>query len=345
MHAYYPTGPRSGSVRIGGSDLTDLNDELGLWRGLPSRDSWGDPENMGFASAAFNRNGASFAAYSTTFGHDCVTYGTASIAFGAGSGTGNPDVTGTPAAAFTGYCSLAGGKNVYVPGQKAVGLGEAHFIDARAGVGLGYMVSCQPSIVEENPVGPAGIGREIKVYGQGYGFGAYLSASNAMALGYGANPASPLIPQIEGEVAVGSGTTFGGLRIQKPLPGQVRSQVWINRTRSGALPEPGVDTSVDLGDGRTFAVTGDGFGTYTFGLRGLKGDGTTQPIVDFVWSNPNSGSSAGELAVHMNGRTTVAFGILANGTPIFQELKDAAGISGSPAGSMYRDTGGVLKVI
>lgn len=344
VHAYYVAGAPIGSFRVGGSDLTDLNDEMGFWRGLPSRDAWGDPRNIGFASAAFNRNNAAFAAYSTGFGHDNVLYGTASVSYGAGCCTGNPDVTGTPAAAFTGYCSLAGGKNVYVPGEKAVGLGEGHFIDSRSGIGLGYMISSQPSAKEENPVGASGIGRDIKLYGQGYGFGAYISASDSMALGFGANPGSPLIPQNESEVALGSGTTVGAVRVQKPLPGRTRSQVWINRIRSGALPGDSIETSVDLGDGRSFAVVGDGYGTYTFGLRGLKNDGTSQPIVDFVWTNPNSGSSAGELAVHMNGRPAIAFGLLANGTPVFQELKDASGISGAPSGAIYKD-GGVIKIV
>lgn len=340
------SGAGGGSFRAGGSDLTDLNDELNYWRGLPSRNAWGDPANIGFCSAAFNRNSATPAAYSSGFGHDCVTYGTASAAFGAGSCTGNPDLwkLGGPDAAFTGYCSLAFGKNVYVPGQKAVGLGEAHTVNTRAGFGIGYRVEGQGSVATPDPVGAGGIGREVTTQGAGYGFGAYLSASDSMVLGYGANPGSPLQGQSLGEVGIGSGTTVAALRVQPPVAGQTRSKVLVNTTRSSGFVADNSEVTVSLGDGKALAITGDGFGIYDFELRGLKGDGTSQPIVRMRWSNPNSGSSAGEFSIYMNGRSTSAMSILENGTVRLSELKNATTISGSPVGSLYQD-GGVMKVV
>lgn len=341
---YINHGNSAGSFRAGGSDLTDLNDELGFWRGLPSRNAWGDLANMGFCSVSFNRNGASAAAYSSTFGHDCVAYGTASAAFGAGSCTGNPDIwkLGGPAAGFTGYCSLAFGKNVYVPGEKAVGIGEANVVDARASFGIGYRVEVRPSLTAENPVGCGGIGREINTFGEGYGLGQYISASDSMVLGYGANPGSPAIGQGAGEVGLVARTVVPGVRVLPPT-GPGRGKVLLNTTRSSGFVGES-EVVVSLGDGKTLSINGDGFGIYNFDLRGLKGDGTSQSITKFSWSNPNSGSADGTLSVFMNGRATSALSILANGTPVFGELKNATTISGSPSGSVYQD-GGVLKVV
>lgn len=339
--AYYPLAPLAGAIRMGASDLTSLNDERNFWRGLPSQNAWGDPANIGFASAAFNRNGASIGSYSTTFGHDCVTYGTASIAGGAGCATGNPDLP-IEAGNFTGYCAFSFGKNNNAIGEKSVCIGEEHLINTRAGVGLGYAVVSQPSVTDLTPAGAAGIGRSINLFGQAFAFGANLSASDGVVVGFGPNPGSVLHSNEERAVTIGAGTTVGAVRIVEPLPGQIRSQVAINCQRP---LDPNVETRIDLGDGKVLGIVSDGFGSSKISLRGLKGDGTTQPIVDFEWNNPNGGSSAGSLSVKMNGRSTVAFGILENGTPIFQELKDAAGISGSPAGAMYRGVDGVLKVV
>lgn len=338
--AYYPLAPLAGAIRMGASDLTSLNDERNFWRGLPSQNAWGDPANMGFASAAFNRNGASIGSYSTTFGHDCVTYGTASIAGGAGCATGNPDLpieTGN----FTGYCAIAFGKNSIAIGEKSACFGEEHLINTRAGIGLGYAVVSQPSVTGPTPAGAAGIGRSINLFGQAYAFGANLSASDGVVVGFGPSPGTVLHSGEERAVTIGAGTELGAVRIVEPLSGQIRSQVAINCQR---LLDPNVETRIDLGDGKTLGIVTDSFGSSKFSLRGLKGDGTTQPIVDFEWSNPNSGSSAGSLSVKMNGRSTVAFGLLADGTPIFQELKDAAGISGAPSGAVYKD-GGFLKLV
>lgn len=42
----------------------------------------GDVRNIGAGSVSFGRNGASYAYLTTTVGHDCVTYGAASMAGG-----------------------------------------------------------------------------------------------------------------------------------------------------------------------------------------------------------------------------------------------------------------------
>ncbi|MBW9246945.1 hypothetical protein [Pseudomonas paracarnis] len=338
---YYPQAPLAGAFRVGASDLTSLNDERNYWRGLPSQNAWGDAANIGFASVALNRNGASVAAYTVTTGHDCVAYGTASFVGGAGSATGNPDLFLSSPGNFTGYCSFAYGKNNIAIGEKSACLGEENSMNARSAMGFGYYIVAQPSATEPNPVAPAGIGRSITLFGQAHAFGSYLSASDGVVIGFGANPGTPLHSSAEQEVSIGAGTAQGGLRMAAPLPGQNRSQVAINCQR--AL-DPNVETRIDLGDGKVLGIVTDGNGSSKFSLMGVKNSGLTQPIVDFEWTNPNGGSSAGTFAVKMNGRSTTAFGILENGTPIFQELKDAAGISGAPSGAVYKD-GGFLKVV
>lgn len=339
--AYYPLAPLAGAIRMGASDMTSLNDERNYWRGLPSQNAWGDPANIGFASAAFNRNGASVAAYTVTTGHDCVAYGTASFAGGAGSATGSPDLFRSSPGNFTGYCAFSYGKNNIAIGEKSACLGEENSMNARSAMGFGYFIVAQPSLTEQNPVAPAGIGRSITLFGQAHAMGSYLSASDGVVIGFGANPGTPLHSSAEQEVSIGAGTAQGGLRMAAPLSGQIRSQVAINCQR--AL-DPNVETRIDLGDGKVLGIVTDGFGSSKFSLRGIKNSGLTQPIVDFEWTNPNGGSSAGEFAIKMNGRSTQALKILKNGTPVFGELKDAAGISGAPSGAIYKD-GGFIKVV
>jgi hypothetical protein len=47
----------------------------------------------------------------------------------------------------------------------------------------------------------------------------------------------------------------------------------------------------------------------------------------------------------MNGRGPTAFGIAADGSIQMEELKTAATISGSPAGTLYRDASNFVKIV
>jgi len=154
----YPTGvgtedranqhtydPATSALRCGASDTESQNDERNFWRGLsslggatPGGDSnaWGTPALIGLFSVAFNRNGVAYGTYSATFGHDCITYGIASMAGGAGSCAGDPDAPTSPA--FEGYCSLAWGKNCLASGSKAIALGEETKAQARGSIAAGY---------------------------------------------------------------------------------------------------------------------------------------------------------------------------------------------------------------
>ncbi|MFG3451151.1 hypothetical protein [Stutzerimonas stutzeri] len=323
VHAYYPD--LAGALRVGGSDVAPLNDERGYWSGLPSQDAWGDPANIGLFSASFNRNGAAYGSYSNTFGHDCVTYGTASLAGGAGSATGNPS---TPNDAFAGYCSFAYGKNNLAAGQKCAALGEEHAVNTRAAMAFGYAHSLQPSAATLEPVGASAIGRSNNVTGQGHALGNNCNVADGIVIG------DHIIGDPE---SVTIGYQFKSLRAQKPgLSG--RGFVGINNSR-----ELEHEVDIDLGDGQTCAITTDSFGSSHFALRGLNSGGLGHAILDIEWTNPNSGSAAGEIKLRVNGRAAVAFGIESDGSIYMEELKDALTVAGKRKGTLYVDAG-VLKV-
>jgi hypothetical protein len=336
-HAYYPE--LAGALRVGGSDLVPLNDEKSYWVGLPSQNAWGDPANIGLYSVAFNRNGASYGTYSATFGHDCVAYGVASLAGGAGSATGNP---GDPDLAFTGYCAIAFGKNCLAAGEKSVSLGENNLVNTRAGVALGYSVTSQPSVSSPSPAGSVGLGGDIFVSGQGYGIGRYLSVSDGALIGTGIQQNLPLASYNTGELGLGMRSTLPALRITSPA-GTERSKVCINNFRAAEH-----ELDVDLSSGGTAAVTLDDAGGSAFAkvsLRGVNASGLSHPIAEIYFTNPSTASPSGQLFIRMNGRGPTAFGIAADGSIQMEELKTAATISGSPAGTLYRDASNFVKIV
>jgi hypothetical protein len=326
VHAYYPE--RAGAIRIGGSDMVPLDDERGYWSGLPSQNAWGDPNNVGLFSQAFGRNGASYAPYSTTFGHDCVAYGTASLAGGAGSATGNPSA---PNDAFFGYCAMSFGKNNLASGEKSIALGEEHVINTRSGIGLGYKVTSQPSTLTKTPVGAAGIGRDITLTGQSQALGSYLNAADGVLIGSGFNPGSPLTPLSPDECTIGMGTH--AFRVARASGPGTRSKVGINNFR-----QLNNEIDIDISPSARMGVTIDGTGSATIALMGVKSDGAELPLVSFVWTHPNPGTAQGTLEVRMNGRTTSALTISAEGSVAFGELKDAKTVVGAPAGTIYRNS-------
>lgn len=330
-HAYYPT--KAGALRVGGSDLLPLNDERDYWRGLPSQNAWGDQDNIGLYSVAFNRNGASYGTYSATFGHDCVAYGTASIAGGAGSCTGNPD---TPADPFTGYCSFSWGKNCLASGQKSVSLGEEGLATTRASSTIGYSNKAYPSAITPDPVGAISHGNNTTANGQAAAIGKDVVGNDGMAVGYGANAGSPMVVE-QGEIGIGFNTVKPAIRHKGA--GANRGQLGVNNNR---VLEHEVD--IDLGDGQILGVTADSFGSAKLSLRGVNNAGLSHPIAEFTWTNPSGGSAGGELVLRMNGRATNALRIAADGSVQMTELKTAANVSGSPAGTIYND-GGTLKIV
>jgi len=203
------------SLRYGGSDLTPQDDARNFWRGLTSKNAWGDPANVGLYSVSFNRNGCSYGPYSTTFGHDCIVYSTAGIAGGAGSCVGDPDdiLSGDK-----GYCSVAIGKNVQAAGAKSAAFCEESQTTGRAAFAAGYFALALND--SDDGIGAVALGREVTALGAHTGaLGAWLSASGgAYLIGAGINPGTRMTKSTAGvglgvnvsaptlDVAGGSGT-------------------------------------------------------------------------------------------------------------------------------------------
>jgi len=192
------------ATRVGASDTTPQNDERNFWRGLPSQNAWGNNADIGEFSAAFNRNGASYAEYSTTFGHDCVTYGVASIAMGAGSCTGDPDAPTSPA--FQGYAATAFGKNVQAKGEKSAAFCEETQSLSRASFTAGYA-----SIAGEysgSGLGATALGAYARAYGEGsFAAGKYVQSTNGgYTIGSGINVGNALNNTRANGIALGTNT-------------------------------------------------------------------------------------------------------------------------------------------
>lgn len=204
QHTYDTT--RS-ALRCGASDTVSQDDERNYWRGLSSvggaspggtSNAWGTPALIGLFSVAFNRNGAAYGTYSATFGHDCITYGIASMAGGAGSCAGDPDAPTSPS--FEGYCSLAWGKNCLASGSKAIALGEETKAQARASLAAGYASET------------AGQGGDTGTGSIALGYGAKANGNGAIAIGRdvvaNASPYALLAAQI---AAGGTGYTVSDI--------------------------------------------------------------------------------------------------------------------------------------
>lgn len=132
--------PARSALRCGGSDTTPTDNQNSYWVGLDGgnfANSWGDSDNIGLFSVAFNRNGAAYGTYSSAFGHDGVAYGVASMVGGASACTGNPASPNDG----SGYCAFAFGKNVQAAGTKSAALNEETRAYARASLAGGYFSS------------------------------------------------------------------------------------------------------------------------------------------------------------------------------------------------------------
>ncbi|WP_245105583.1 hypothetical protein [Acinetobacter nosocomialis] len=181
-------GYSKGFIRYGLNDATPLDDFVKHhFRGLVSPDAWGDVRNIGAGSVSFGRNGASYAYLTTTVGHDCVTYGAASMAGGAGSCTGNPDQPNEDAT--YGYCAFAYGKNTKAQGRISNAMGEECESNSRYSSTDGYQCIAGPqTVVLEGDVASEGAaarahGYDSQAYGNfSFSYGALLRAHNGAQL-------------------------------------------------------------------------------------------------------------------------------------------------------------------
>lgn len=334
-----------GYLRVGGSDLEPLDDEKNYWRGLPSRNSWGNPAMIGDYSVSFNRNGASFAVYTTTFGHDCVTYGVASLAGGAGSATGNPDDITSPNG--EGYCSFAFGKNVIALGAKSAAFCEEVEAKSRASFAAGYFTQARagftsdPGGVASDGVGATALGYTTRAAGDGaFAVGRDIqSYGGAVAIGSGINPGNPAVNSNAKSVAFFSNSKIPGITIT-PAAGGVNDLPFVGVHT--LFPKEPLDVLMPSGTNAAFRI--DGIGSAKIKLQGTSNTGTALDIASIEWNSSNGGSAVGTLKINMNNGAQ-SIELLADGMVTLKNVKTLAEISGAPAGTIYKDASNFLKIV
>ncbi|GCT38801.1 hypothetical protein [Escherichia coli] len=335
-----------GWLRIGGADLLPLDDEKNFWRGLPTpRNSWCNPALIGDYSVSFNRNGASFAVYTTTFGHDCVTYGVASIAGGAGSATGDPDQITSPNA--EGYCSFAFGKNVIALGAKSAAFCEETEALSRAAFTTGYFTQARPGYttdpggVASDGIGAAAIGYRTRAAGDGsFAVGKNIQAyGGSIAIGCGTNEDNPAVNPHKDSVMLFAKSLIPGISV---VPGgggpEEPSRVGVHTK----YPKEIVDVVLE-GGGRA-AIRIPGIGTGTILLQGTDNDGNALSIASLEWTSGNGGSAVGSLKINMN-NDAPCIEFLEDGKVVLKNVKTLEEINDAPAGTIYKDASNFLKIV
>ncbi|MBF2748243.1 hypothetical protein ISN41_09050 [Enterobacter bugandensis] len=334
-----------GWLRVGGSDLTPLDDEKNFWRGLPSKNSWGDPANIGDYSVSFNRNGASFAVYSTTFGHDCVTYGVASSAGGAGSATGDPDNITSPNA--EGYCSFAFGKNVIALGAKSAAFCEGTEALSRGSFSAGYLTQARegfttdPGSVASDGVGATAFGMTTRAAGDGsFAAGRNIHAyGGSIAIGSGLNDSNPAVNPHTKSVMLFSNSLIPGVTVT-PGAGDIN-----NLSKVGfhtKYPKEIWECEIADGDRAAFRIADTGTGKIL--LQGTSNTGAALDIASLEWISGDGGSAVGTLKINMNNGAQ-SIELLADGMVVLKNVKTLAEISGAPAGTIYKDASNFLKIV
>lgn len=334
-----------GYLRVGGSDLEPLDDEKNYWRGLPSRNSWGDPAMIGDYSVSFNRNGASFAVYTTTFGHDCVTYGVASLAGGAGSATGNPDDITSPNA--EGYCSFAFGKNVIALGAKSAALCEEVEANSRASFAAGYFTQARagfttdPGGVASDGIGATALGYSTRAAGDGaFAAGRYAQAyGGAIVIGSGINSGNQAVNSSTKSVAIFANSVVPAITA-KAAGGGVTDMPFVGVHTLD--PKEPLDVAMPNGTNAAFRITGSGGAKIK--LQGTSNSDTGLDIASFEWTSTNGGSAVGTLKINMNNGAQ-SIELSSDGMVALKNVKTLAEISGAPAGTIYKDASNFLKIV
>jgi hypothetical protein len=334
-----------GWLRVGGSDLLPLDDEKNFWRGLPSKNAWGDPANIGDYSVSFNRNGAAFAVYTTTFGHDCVTYGVASSAGGAGSATGDPDNITSPNA--EGYCAFAFGKNVIALGAKSAAFCEETEAKSRASFAAGYFSQARagftsdPGGVASDGIGATAFGYSTRAAGDGsFAVGRDIQAyGGSVAIGSGINPGNPAVNPNAKSVALYSNSVVPGV-IVAPAGGGVADLPFVGIHTS--YPKEPLDVVMPNGTNAAFRINGTGAARIK--LQGTSNSGASLDIASLEWTSTNGGSAIGTLKINMNGGAA-CIELSTNGMVVLKNVKTLGEISGAPVGTIYKDASNFLKII
>lgn len=301
--------PIKASFLFGLSDPTPLDDlERDFFRGLSNKNSWA-VENLGVGSSSRGRNGCPKAYLSSTDGHDCITYGVVSHAFGAACCTGNPDEPedGTN----WGYGSLAGGRNSWARGKKALAFGEWCDALSRYSVAMGYKAISGPSDPEDPNYLPDGAegaaayahGYEVKAHGNfALALGAFVEAYNgAHVLGRGLFTEQGIKPLKISKRGVGI-----GYNVDKPTifckegDGISGNGAWIGFNTE--LPMSRYDYRCGESDTITHVIESvSGNGLLANEVKGLMADGTYKSLHNVIVSHPNAGQPYALVQYRLNG--------------------------------------------
>ena len=335
-----------GWLRVGGADVLPLDDERNFWRGLPDpKNSWWNPALIGDYSVSFNRNGAAYAVYSSTFGHDCVTYGVASLAGGAGSASGDPDNPINPSES-QGYCSFAFGKNVIALGAKSAALCEESEALSRAAFAAGYRtqarkgLSTDPGGEASDGIGATALGENTRAAGDGaFAAGKNVQAyGGSIAIGSGINDGNPAVNSHKDSVMLFAKSLIPGIAV---VPGggglEDPSRVGVHTK----YPKEIVDVVLEGGGRAAIRIPGTGTGTIL--LQGTDNDGNALSIASLEWTSANGGSAVGTLKINMNNGAP-SIELSTDGMVALKNVKTLSEISGAPAGTIYKEDN-FLKIV
>ena len=297
-----------GAIRYGLNDPLPLDDPKNHFRGLVNKDAWAE-ENIGIGSISLGRNGATPAYLGMTTGHDCITYGVASFAGGAGAATGDPD---DPSDGAThGYCAFSYGKNPKAKGRISNSMGEDCESNSRYSSTDGYQSIAGPALPEHpnyNLYGDEGSeGAAARAHGynsQAHGnfafaYGSFLRAYNgAQILGKGINNGSPLELSKRG-LALGYNVDVPTIFVEEG-EGVNGGHAWVGFNTDN----PTSKYHFNCGESDTVTYVIDeisGTPLLAQEVKGKLGNGSLASLHKLVVSHPNSGQAYGTATYYLNG--------------------------------------------
>jgi hypothetical protein len=314
---------QKGSFKFGLKGDGAFDDNNNNFRGLAKpTEPWAD-ENTGIGSTMFGRDNANPAYLSLTNGHGNSTYGAASMAGGAGSGTGNPDVPSD--GATYGYCSLAYGKNTQALGRISTAFGDGNQANSRRSYSSGAESRSGAGLATHpNASGGNGVvsdgdcayshGWRAYAYGDysvamGFAVGAYNSS---MCFGAGVNAGTRLDNTLPNSLAMGYGVSIPTIIMSKN-DGTVEGfgKLGINTKN----PTERIDINIQNGDKVSVSVPASGTGSLD--LQGKLSSGANASIFRIEYNSPNAGSAYGVTNFYQNGNK--AFSLNESGEVTFEK--------------------------
>ncbi|HCA5292610.1 TPA: hypothetical protein MW255_001182 [Acinetobacter baumannii] len=339
----FKLNPFMASFMYGLNDPRPLDDlERDFFRGISNKDAWA-PENIGIGASSRGRNGCAKAYLSSTDGHDCITYGVASRAFGAACCTGNPD--DPEDGKKWGYGALAGGRNSWGRGRLSVALGEWCDALSRYSVAMGYKAIAGPSDPEDPNYLPDGVegaaahahGYEVKAHGNfALALGAFVEALNgAQVIGRGLFTEQGIKPLKVSKRGLGI-----GYNVDKPTifckegDGISGNGAWIGFNTE--LPISRYDYRFGESDTITKVIESvSGNGLLADEVKGLMADGKYKSLHNMIVTHPNAGTPYAIVQFRLNGieyltvdqsrKATFTNGIEAGGAGLFVAGKRVVG--------------------